>query len=108
MDHAATPDPMPSPDMSGRFLGTDNPRELRAIELLMRGPLSREELDKKAGSTNSPEIIRRLRSRGLELPCERIDFIDRDGKLCHPGVYHLTESDRHKVRRWELQGGTPE
>lgn len=94
--------------MSGIFLGTDNPRELRAIELLMRGPVSREDLDKRAGCTNSPDMIRRLRARGLELPCERIDFIDRDGNKCHPGVYRLTERDRHKVRRWQEQEGTPE
>lgn len=91
-----------------KFTGTDNPRELRALEVLMRGPVSREDLDKRAGCTNSPELIRRLRARGLDLPCERIDFTDRDGKPCHPGVYRLTESDRLKVRRWQEQEGTQE
>jgi len=98
----------PLDDLSGKFTGTDNPRELRALEVLMRGPVSREDLDKRAGCTNSPELIRRLRARGLELPCERIDFIDRDGNTCHPGVYRLTDSDRLKLRRWQEQEGSPE
>jgi len=91
-----------------KFTGTDNPRELRALDVLMRGPASREELDKRAGCTNSPDLIGRLRRRGLELPCERVDFVDRDGNACRPGVYRLTESDRLKLRRWQEQEGAPE
>jgi len=90
------------------FTGTSNPRELRALAVLLDGPVGREDLDKRAGCTNSPEIVRRLRARGLVLPCERIDFTDRDGKPCHPGVYRLTESDRLKVRRWQQEQGAQE
>jgi hypothetical protein len=45
-------------------------------------------------------LVAELRAKGLELPCHRIDFIDRDGRQCRPGVYSLTKADERKVRRW--------
>jgi len=83
-----------------RFAGTDNPRHLRAIQELLRGPIPREALDKRAGCANAPELVAELRRRGLDVPCERISFRDRDGKPCRPGVYHFSASDRRKVCRW--------
>ena len=83
-----------------KFTGTDNPRHLRAIAALIRRPMPRESLDKEAGCSNAPELVAELRRRGLEAPCERIKFVDRDGSHCRPGVYHLTDTDRHKLRRW--------
>ncbi len=91
-----------------RFLGTDNPRHLRAIAALLARPLPRENLDSVAGASNSPELVAELRRRGLEVPCERIHFIDRDGRDCRPGVYHLSDADRRKVHQWQAkrqQGG---
>lgn len=79
---------------------TDNPRHLRAIPALLRRPMPRESLDKEVGCSNSPELVAELRRRGLEIPCERIKFIDRDGNPCRPGVYHLTDADRRKLHRW--------
>ena len=83
-----------------KFSGTDNPRHLRAIAALLRRPMPRESLDKEAGCSNGPELVAELRRRGLEVPCKRIKFIDRDGHPCRPGVYHVTESDRRKLNRW--------
>lgn len=83
-----------------RFLGTDNPRHLRAIAALLRRPVPRKALDGIAGASNSPELVAELRRRGLEVPCTRIKFTDRDGKPCRPGVYSLTLTDRRKVYRW--------
>jgi len=83
------------------FTGTDNPRHLRAIAALLRRPMPRESLDKEVGCSNGPELVAELRRRGLEAPCKRIKFIDRDGHLCRPGVYHFTDSDRRKVNRWK-------
>lgn len=83
------------------FAGTDDPRQLRAITMLMTRPLSREALDIVAGASNGPALVSDLRSRGLEIPCERIDFIDRDGKTCLPGVYSLTDRDRRKINNWQ-------
>lgn len=88
-----------------RFLGTANPRHLRALEVLLRRPLPRESLDSVAGASNSPELVAELRRRGLDVPCERIHFIDRDGRDCRPGVYRLSEADRRKVHQWQARRG---
>jgi hypothetical protein len=86
-----------------KFYGTDNPRYLRAIAALMRRPISRQELDSVAGCANGPALVAELRDLGLTVPCERIKFIDRDGKPCRPGVYSFMASDRRKVHAWLAQ-----
>lgn len=86
-----------------KFTGTDNPRHLRAIAVLLRRPVPREQLDSIAGCSNGPELIAELRRRGLgdeHLPCERIRFVDRDGFTCRPGVYSLTEKGRRMIYAW--------
>ena len=85
-----------------KFLGTENPRHLRALAVLMRRPVSRENLDSLAGCSNGPELVAELRRRGLEgeLLCERIAFIDRDGRPCRPGTYFLTAKGRRLVLNW--------
>lgn len=85
---------------SAKFTGTDNLRHLRAIDALLRHPVPREALDRIAGASNSPELVAELRRRGLEIPCERISFSDRDDKQCRPGVYSLTQADRRKIYQW--------
>ena len=82
------------------FLGTENPRQLRAIAALLRRPLPRKQLDDVAGASNSPQLVAQLRARGLDVPCQRVSFVDRDGRLCRPGVYCFTTADRRKVYRW--------
>lgn len=76
---------------------TTNPRHLRALSALMRGPLTRTMLDEISGASNSPDMIQDLRRRGLDLPCTRVDAFDRDGRPCKPGVYHLSPSDRRRI-----------
>jgi len=83
-----------------RFTGTDNPRQLRAIAALLRRPTPRAQLDDIVGCANAPELMAELRRRGLDAPCDRIEFIDRDGKQCRPGVYSFTLGDRRKVYAW--------
>ena len=83
-----------------KFHGTDNPRHLRAIAALLRRPMPRENLDTEAGCSNGPELVAELRRRGLEVPCKRINFVDRDGFICRPGVYLLTDGDRRKLHQW--------
>lgn len=91
-----------------QFAGTSNPRQLRAIHGLLQRPISRHDLDGLAGVTNAPELVAQLRRRGLELPCERIDFTDRDGIKCRPGVYRLSEADRRAITSWLHQHGQKE
>ncbi|HMN20196.1 MAG TPA: hypothetical protein PKA16_02265 [Ottowia sp.] len=88
-----------------RFQGTDNPRHLRAIAALLRRPISRQELDSRSGAANGPDLVAELRARGLEVPCQRIRFIDRDGRVCRPGVYSFTAVDRRKVYQWQARKG---
>ena len=94
---------------SAKFNGTDNPRHLRTITVLLRRPLAREDLDSIAGCSNGPALVAALRDKGLTLPCNRIDFTDRDGRPCQPGVYSLTANDRRLLHQWmarrNRQGG---
>ena len=69
---------------------TDNPRHCRALALLLQRPAKREEIDTAAGCSNAPDLMAELRRRGLELPCERVPALDRDGRPCRPGVYSAT------------------
>lgn len=89
-----------------RFVGTDNPRYLRALAALLRRPMPRESLDREAGCSNGPALVSELRDLGLtqeNLPCERIRFIDRDGRVCRPGVYSLTAKGRRMIYSWMAQ-----
>lgn len=90
-----------------KFTGTDNPRHLRVIAALLVRPRRREDIDSIAGASNGPELIAELRRRGLteekHLPCERVPFVDRDGKPCRPGVYYLTPAGKRLIRDWQLR-----
>lgn len=86
---------------TSKFKGTDNPRHLRVIPALMARPRRREDVDEIAGCSNGPDLIAALRGLGLEVPCERIKFIDRDGCECRPGVYSFTSKDRRLVWAWQ-------
>ncbi|MFO1279558.1 MAG: hypothetical protein U1F04_08275 [Burkholderiaceae bacterium] len=102
-----TPDPTKaesSAPSKREFTGTDNPRHLRVIAVMLRRPISRQELDSVAGCANGPALVSDLRDLGLEVPCERIQFVDRDGKTCRPGVYHFNVDDRRNVRQWQAKG----
>lgn len=91
---------------------TDNPRHCRILALLLKRPAKREEIDNRAGASNGPDLVLELRRRGLDLPCERVKAIDRDGRECRPGIYSMTTADRRKVLAWlrRREGGfiTPE
>lgn len=105
-EQVKTPEPPkenPSAPNSAKFTGTDNPRHLRAIASLLCRPMPRESLDSAVGCSNAPELVAELRRRGLEVPCKRINFVDRDGYVCRPGVYFLTQADRRKVYHWQAR-----
>lgn len=75
-----------------------SPRQVRALVALLKGPTSREALDRAAGASNGPNVIFRLRQKGFDLPCEMVKGCDRDGKPCKFGIYHLTPADADKAR----------
>lgn len=83
-----------------------SPRQCRALSALLTGPKTREQIDRIAGASNSPDVIGRLRKRfGMTLPCELERIRDRDGRSVERGVYSLTAQDATKARRL-LEGGT--
>lgn len=79
-------------------------REERLLLALLEKPHFREHLDRRAGASNSPDIVFRLRNRGLTIPCERVVLKDRDGNECRSGLYSLTDPDRQAIRA-ALKGG---
>jgi hypothetical protein len=82
------------------FIGTENPRHLRAIDALMTGSKRREQLDAIAGCSNGPQLVAELRRLGLDIPCTLVTDLDRDGRQIKRGVYHFTTSDHHKIVHW--------
>ncbi len=83
-----------------------SPRQSRALSALLTGPKTREQIDRIAGASNSPDVIGRLRKRfGLTLPCELERIRDQDGRSVERGVYSLTDEDAATARHL-LEGGT--
>lgn len=89
-----------------KFKGTDNPRYLRILMAMLKRPLPREAVDSIAGAANGPDAISQIRclfpigTRNEYVDCTRIDFIDRDGKPCRPGVYSFTAKARRLIIQW--------
>ena len=76
------------------------PRQTRALEMLKPGHwITREQLDRGAGASNSPDLIQQLRGKlgrdGIEM--ELFDATDRDGKPTRPGRYRLTQQGRERL-----------
>lgn len=93
-----------SVQQASAFRLSGSQREERLLLALLEKPHFREHLDRRAGASNSPDIVFRLRNRGLTIPCERVVLKDRDGNECRSGLYSLTDPDRHAVRA-ALKGG---
>ena len=77
------------------------PRQERVIHALAAtvGWITREAVDRIAGASNGPAVIRQLRQRlGYDaIEMERIDTIDRDGLAANPGRYRLTATGRQRL-----------
>ena len=82
------------------FEGSVTRRQIKLIMSLQLRPTAREELDWITGASNSPAIVMGLRKRGLDLPCQRVDAIDKYGQPCRPGIYSLSADDRIKLNIW--------
>jgi hypothetical protein len=85
------------------FTGTENLRQLRVLMALLTRPRSREAVDSIAGCSNGPDLIGKLRAKGLKIPCDETPVIDRDGQEVLCGVYYFTAEDRRKVRTWLIR-----
>ncbi|MGG4776069.1 hypothetical protein ACLO87_15695 [Paenalcaligenes sp. Me52] len=85
------------------FQGTRNINELRALDAFLQaqgGPLSRKDLDRLCGAANSPEIVRRLREKGLSIKCDMQEQVNRFGEPVRAGYYSLTPYAMAKLRLW--------
>jgi len=78
------------------------PRQSRVLRALIEASdwIDREQVDRIAGAANGPQIIMELRRKvtgqdGIDM--ERVDKIDRDGKLSKPGRYRLNEIGRSRA-----------
>jgi hypothetical protein len=78
--------------------GIKSPRQIRALQALLNGPVTREQLDRMAGASNSPDVVASLKRHGLRIACDTSQPVtDRDGRKAYPGVYSLHADDRAKV-----------
>lgn len=100
MKKRPTPQEKPSALDSVKFTGIETPRQLRVILALLNGPKTREQVDRIAGASNGPEVVRQIRVNGLGIVCHMELHIDRDGKPGKHGVYHLPRSERVKFLQW--------
>ena len=83
-----------------------NPRDRRVLAALLDRPHYREELDRIAGASNSPQLIWKLRHHhGIHVRCRLIDGRDRDGRTCRRGLYMLTGSARSVAQEWLRKAG---
>lgn len=92
--------PILNAQTASKFKGTDNPRHLRAIHALMQRARFRNDLQMITGASNTPALVSELRNRGLEMPCEMVPVLDRDGVVTRPGIYSLNATDRRKINSW--------
>ena len=67
-------------------------RALRA--LLGCHELSREQLDRVAKASNSPDVVMRLRRAGFKISTRMQSFSLPDGSVGHYGVYRLEPESR--------------
>ena len=75
-------------------------RQMRACTALFNRPMMREELDRAAGCSNSPDLVMRLIKKGVGITCTEVKRVDRDGRACFPGRYELTVEGRAILQRW--------
>ncbi len=80
-------------------------RERRVLSALIKSKnwISRENIDRIAGASNGPQVIKNIRSKitshdGIEMV--QFQALDRDGKCCRPGYYRLTAKGRERVQKY--------
>jgi hypothetical protein len=86
-----------------------SPRYQRVLTAMWfrAGWIWREELDRIATASNSPEIVRCLRRYyRIEFDMVREEVIDADGRASRPGKYRLTDLGRAKLLAMGWKPGT--
>lgn len=78
-------------------------RMIRLVHALLRGPITREDADRVAGCSNSPDLVADIRRIGLghkHLVCTLFTVVDRDGKASRPGRYSITPEGHAMLTEW--------
>lgn len=84
--------------MENRIPLIKTPREYRLLLTLFENKgLSVKELREIVGANNVPDVVMELRRKGWIIHCKRIDFYDRDGRNCRPGIYWLDDEWKRKA-----------
>lgn len=78
------------------------PRQARAVEALLPGRwIARETLGRIAGCSNAPDLVYKLRKKlgqdAIEMQLD--EHVDRDGQVCKPGRYRMTDAGRERLMR---------
>lgn len=76
------------------------PRQKRAIEALLEGPISVKDIGPIIGALNPRQVIFELRQQGFDgiILTHRSTVIDQDGRRCRPGKYLILEDAKHVVQ----------
>lgn len=77
-------------------------REGAALRALLRGPVQREALDRICRVSNSPDVVKRLRRRGVAIACQIESTENGDGETVRFGVYHLPTAETRDNARATL------
>lgn len=85
-----------------KFKLTERQRRV-CLAMLRCKALWREEIDRIAGASNGPEVMRQLKNKGLAWQCVRVKKIDRDGKPCEPGIYSLVGNGYDTLLAWGIE-----
>ena len=89
--------------LPSRVSARGNYRMIRLVRALLRGPVTREDADRIAGCSNSPDLIADIRRLGpgrMHLVCTLFTVTDRDGKVSRPGRYSLTPEGHAMLTEW--------
>lgn len=88
------------------FKGTKSPRRIRAlIALVYRDYVSRENLDRLAGCSNSPDLVFQMKNAGLPIQTREVKAKDRDGRNTHYADYYLLPAIKAKAKEWLESSG---
>jgi hypothetical protein len=85
---------------STRFMGTENTHQLAVISTLMHRPISGHEFVSLAGGADASAVVSQLRSKGLSISCDHIEFIERDGTTFSTAVFSLPDECKRAVTAW--------
>lgn len=80
------------------------PRQKRLLQALLSGPVTREQADRISRASNSPDVVARLRARGVCIRTERVRFVTCDGRNSFYGRYWIDRPYKAAARDL-LRGG---